>query len=490
MTRRSRLFIGIFVVYLAAVGLLLYRIAADLDPRYRESAEESLVDTANLLATLLERRAYNGVIPVDDLDRTLAELTARPIYARIYGIEKTAVALHVYVTDHNGIVLFDSRGQDVGADYLPWRDVQLTLEGSYGARTTRSDPADARTEVMYVGAAIRERREGARAETGEDIIGMVAVGKPVQEFSPFIINARHKLILFGAISAVAFALATLAATMWLARPFGLLRDLWHGWHAARAGGFAARWRGVWHAVRTALANMRDGMAGQSYIDEYVATLTHELKSPLAAIRGAAELLREPMAADAHARFVRNIEEQTRRAQDLVDRLLELSSLERRGALERIEPVILAAIARAVTDELAPLAAAKDISLELAVDAAHIVAGDPFLLQRAVSNLVHNAIEFAPAHSTVTITSGVKANTVELKVRDRGAGLPEFARARVFERFFSLPRPDTGKKSTGLGLALVKEVATLHGGRVTLANCDDGGGGAMATIQLPRAQRPE
>jgi len=192
MTRRSRLFIGIFVVYLAAVGVLLYRIAADLDPRYRESAEESLVDTANLLATLLERRVYNGVIPVDDLDRTLVELTARPIYARIYGIEKTAVALHVYVTDRNGVVLFDSRGQDVGADYLPWRDVQLTLEGSYGARTTRSDPADPRTEVMYVGAAIRERREAARTEAGEDIVGMVAVGKPVQQFSPFIINARLK----------------------------------------------------------------------------------------------------------------------------------------------------------------------------------------------------------------------------------------------------------------------------------------------------------
>ena len=60
MTRRSRIFVGLFVVYLAAVGLLLYRVATDLDPRYRESAEESLVDTAQLLATLLERRTFSA----------------------------------------------------------------------------------------------------------------------------------------------------------------------------------------------------------------------------------------------------------------------------------------------------------------------------------------------------------------------------------------------------------------------------------------------
>jgi len=73
--------------------------------------------------------------------------------------------------------------------------------------------------------------------------------------------------------------------------------------------------------------------------------------------------------------------------------------------------------------------------------------------------------------------------VELAVRDRGPGLPEYARDRVFEKFFSLARPDTGKKSTGLGLALVKEVAALHGGSAKLANHPDGG--AVATLTLPR-----
>jgi two-component system sensor histidine kinase CreC len=75
--------------------------------------------------------------------------------------------------------------------------------------------------------------------------------------------------------------------------------------------------------------------------------------------------------------------------------------------------------------------------------------------------------------------------VELEVRDRGPGLPDYARDRAFEKFFSLARPETGRKSTGLGLALVKEVAALHGGTARLANHPDGG--AVATLALPRSR---
>ena len=76
-----------------------------------------------------------------------------------------------------------------------------------------------------------------------------------------------------------------------------------------------------------------------------------------------------------------------------------------------------------------------------------------------------------------------ADEIELTVRDHGPGLPSFAEQRVFEKFFSLPRPDTGRKGTGLGLAFVREVATLHGGSARLANHPDGG--ALATLVLPQ-----
>ena len=106
MSRRSRIFLGVVAVYIAAVVFLLYRVSLDLDPRYRESAEDALVDTANLLATLLERQAYSGVIQTEEIERTLQQLGTRPLHARIFNVDKTRVDLHVYVTDANGIVLF------------------------------------------------------------------------------------------------------------------------------------------------------------------------------------------------------------------------------------------------------------------------------------------------------------------------------------------------------------------------------------------------
>ncbi len=483
MSRRTRVFIAIFAVYLAAVGVLLYRVAADIDPRYRESAEESLVDTAQLLATLLERRTFSGVIPTDELERTLAQLAERPVYARIFDIEKTGVNLHIYVTDRDGVVLFDSRGRDVGKSYLEWRDVKLTLAGAYGARTTLAADDDTGSAVMYVGAAIRERGRGA-AEAGEDIVGMVSVGKPIESFAPFIANARAKLLQVGLISGGALLAGFAIALVWLLRPLGLIGDLWRALRREGAGTLAARLRLMAHALRASLAEARDALAGRSYAEQYVQTLAHEIKSPLAAIRGAAELLREPMSEAARARFAGNIEEQVARAQDLIERMLELADLERRGSLERVELVSLAQVVRLVVAEAAPIAERRHVRFEVDVPEPLLASGDAFLLARAISNLLRNAIDFAPPHSTVEIAARHSGRQISLTVRDLGPGLPPFAQRRAFEKFFSTARPDTGKKGTGLGLAFVQEVAALHGGTARLANHPDGG--ALATLQLPRA----
>jgi len=486
MSRRTRIFLGIFAVYLAAVAFVLYRVTTDLDPRYRESAEETLVDTAQLLATLLERNSFNGVIPTDDLERTLKHLARRPVYARIFEIEKTKVDLHVYVTDRNGIVLFDSHGRDTGKDYLAWRDVQLTLDGAYGARTTLADPNDPHSAVMYVGAAIRERNATTDVLAGDDIVGMVAVGKRIADFNPFIQNARHKLLLVGVISTVAFALLLLIATVWLVRPFGLVADLWRAVRREGASPLALG-RRLAQALRAAFAETRDTLAGRSYSDEYVQTIAHELKSPLAAIRGAAELLREPMPEEARARFTGNIEEQVARSQALIERLLELSALERRGALTKVEPLELALIARQAQDELLPFAAQRKVGIDAALDERVQVSGDAFLLHRAITNLLRNAVEFAPSGTQVELRLEEERDAAVLSVRDHGPGLPDFAHNRIFDKFYSLPRPDTGKKGTGLGLAFVKEVAGLHGGRVKLANHPQGG--ALATLTLPKRVSP-
>ena len=109
-------------------------------------------------------------------------------------------------------------------------------------------------------------------------------------------------------------------------------------------------------------------------------------------------------------------------------------------------------------------------------------GDVFLLRRALGNLIDNAVAFSPPAGTVELCVEASEGQVRFIVRDRGPGVPDYARERVFERFYSLPRPDGGQRSSGLGLPFVREVMRLHGGEATLTNRPDGG--AEAVLSLP------
>jgi two-component system sensor histidine kinase CreC len=130
----------------------------------------------------------------------------------------------------------------------------------------------------------------------------------------------------------------------------------------------------------------------------------------------------------------------------------------------------------------PTAQRKGVSLHNGIAAGIQVEGDAFLLHQALINLLANAIDFSPAGAAVDVAAATAGRRIELTVRDCGPGIPDYALDRVFERFYSLRRPDSGKKGTGLGLAFVREVAHLHGGEVHLTNND--GGGAVATLALP------
>jgi len=185
MSKRTRIFIGILLAYVAGVGLLMYRQLEEIDPRYRESAEESLVETAQLLATLIEGVSRDGTLQADALDPVFQALYARRFKANIYGFEKTRVEMRLAVVDRGGRVVFDSTHRAQGADYSQWRDVKLALQGEYGARTTPDVEDDPRTSVMYVAAPIR---------VADQIIGAVSVGKPVQSFGQFVQAARRKTL--------------------------------------------------------------------------------------------------------------------------------------------------------------------------------------------------------------------------------------------------------------------------------------------------------
>jgi two-component system sensor histidine kinase CreC len=232
--------------------------------------------------------------------------------------------------------------------------------------------------------------------------------------------------------------------------------------------------------------MRAALEGKQYVERYTQALTHELKSPLAAIRGAAELLQEPMPPEQRARFLAHLRAESERVQKIVDKMLHLSALEARRGLEGVETVSLAAIAREAVETLRPAWSARGQDVRTEADDSVTVRGERFLLVQAAVNFLQNATEFAPPGGRIAVRVARDGAHAELTVEDDGPGVPDYALARVFERFYSLPRPDTGRKSTGLGLSFVREIALLHGGEARVENRPEGG--ARAALRLPAAER--
>ena len=472
-----RLFLVGALLAAAAGWITLRQVLGEIKPAVRQSTEETLVDTANLLAELLARDMQQGTLAQGDLPRVLAEYGRRRLGADIWGIRKDEVNHRIYVTDARGIVLLDSAGRAVGEDYSQWNDVFLTLRGRYGARTTEAVPGDERSTVMHVAAPVRD---------GERIIGSVTVAKPNASVQPFIARAQRRLVLL-AVGTLAAALALGALLSgWLSHSIRRLTRFADAVTAGQRPDVPSLPGNELTQLATALDTMRTRLEGKDYVERYVQTLTHELKSPLAAIQGSAELLRREMTPEQRAHFLANIDMETARLRSLSERLLSLAQVEQRRGLEETTPVPVRELVEELLAECAPRLELAGIKASNAVPAGTSVAGERFLLRQALLNLVDNAIEFTPAGRGFVIDAAAGAlpdgrAALVISVRNQGEPIPDYALSRVTERFYSLPRPGSGRKSTGLGLNFASEVAQLHGGEFRITNESEG---VNAQLLLP------
>ncbi len=350
----------------------------------------------------------------------------------------------------------------------------LTLRGKYGARSTREVPDDPTSSVLFVAAPIMG---------GDNIAGVLTVSKPQKSMATFMEETRRKIFIMGAVAATLVVLAGAALSTWITRPIHQLTNYARAVRDERRVPLPKLGTSEIGSLGRAFEEMRDALDGRKYVENYVQTLTHEVKSPVAAIRGAAALLHEAMPAPERDKFLANIETETMRIQEIVDRLLLLSAVEAKRALDERKPIDLGETLRNALASISAQAEAKQIALTTDIPSEPaVVSADEFLLEKAILNLLQNAIAFAPAGGKVHASLQRNDRGFLLRVKDNGPGIPDFAQARAFERFFSLPRPDTGKKSSGLGLTFVREVALLHRGSIELRNGD--AGGAIAELILP------
>src|SRR3954447_26044031 len=221
--------------------------------------------------------------------------------------------------------------------------------------------------------------------------------------------------------------------------------------------------------------------------DFVANVSHELKTPLAAIRGYAETLRdgaldEPPTA---RRFTDRVLSQCRRLQELLDDLLILSRLEGLDAALHREPVDLEAVPRRAVELLTPSAREKRVEIELQEEEVPAVQGDAGNLERLLLNLLDNAIKYNRPDGKITVRVGRFGTDALLEVSDTGIGIPAESIPRIFERFY---RVDKGRAreegGTGLGLAIVKHIAQAHGGQVDVESRM--GRGSTFRVRLPLA----
>lgn len=476
-----KLGIRIFLCYLVIFSVCFYYpidwMLDNLRTRYLEGVEDPLVDYANILAVMLGDEMEKGGLDIAELSKIFDEVGERKLSAKIYDLEKSSVDLGMYITDSQGVVLFDSENRDdVGKDYSIWRDVKFTLAGKYGARTSKKVINGEDSSVLYVAAPIM---------AGGELAGVVTVAKPTTNINNFIAGAKPQLIIKGTLALIVAAIMAFFASVWLTLPIRRLTRYANSIREGRREDFPRLDRSEIGEMGEALRRMQEALEGKKYIEQYVQSLTHELKSPLSAIKGAAELLGEEMEPGQRDRFLGNIRNEAGRIQNIVDRMLELATLENLEMLRTVEPLSLHALVKTVLESKQPMLSRKNIKANVQIAPDLTLSGDSFLLHQAVGNIVQNGIDFSPEHGRIQIAAERDDHRISLLVEDEGAGIPGFAMDKVFQKFYSLQRPDTGRKSTGLGLNFVREIVSLHGGEIDLGNREQGG--LRVELRFPVAQ---
>jgi two-component system sensor histidine kinase CreC len=469
-----RFFLGYFLVLGLAAWFALDTVIDEISPGLRQAREETQVDTAFLLAEFAADDLAAGRIGEGAFAAAIKAAGRREPGASIFDIRKERLDFRVYLTDMRGRVVFDSAGRALGEDFSQWNDVARALRGEYGARTTRDDPGNPATSSMYVAAPVMKHGER---------IGALAFVKPAATLTPYVERMTGRIRDNGIVMLSVSALIGIFFSAWLIWSIhGLIRYARHvsaGRKAEPPTGGGRQFSELAHA----LAAMRERLEGKQYVEKYVQNLAHEMKSPLTAIVSAAELLEGPLPEAERQGFAVLIQEQSSRMRLIIERMLQLARVEQLQRLEDDRPLDLAELVRQTAASRAGALEKRALQAKVRASDACPCHGDAFLLQQAIANLLDNAIDFSTEGGAIEIALQKAPGKWSLTVRDHGEGAPDYALPQIFERFYSLPRPATGRKSTGLGLPFVREVAQLHGGNAYFANHPQGG--AEVTLEIGR-----
>ena len=473
-----------FAIYFVILGTLIWftleNAVERLNDGMRQSAESVLVDTSHILAALIESNLNDSSdLPnTKQIEKIFTNVNQRTLDAQIYQVKKDKIDTQVYVMNKSGMVIYDSSHLHLGEDFSKWRDVRITLEGGYGARSSFLDQTQTNADdpkAMVIAAPIKQAGK---------IIGVVSVVSPISSLERHLSAETSQLQRYG------FALLILALIL------GYVLSLWFTNSLNKIAHYAtsmAEGQVVDAPVLAdrrladlteAVSYLRSQLDGKEYVENYIHSLTHELKTPITSIQGAVELIDDSMSPDDRTLFLNNISTSNQRMSRLVERMLSLAKLEGLTELVSTSKFDVITTINRLAQERSPTITANHITLQLPQETHFECHGDKVLISQAIANLLDNAINFCGTDGFIDISLRTQGDEFQINVFNQGDAIPEFALEKLYERFFSLPSPNSenqNTKSTGLGLSFVKEIMKLHNGHVLIKNTE---GGVLATLSWP------
>lgn len=449
------------LVVVLSLSFIAYTLTQQVKPNVRQVVEDTLAENANIIAQLIAEDVHQQQVNTPEFDQKIQAALSRQLDATIWQHKKDQINQQLYITDQHGIVIYDSEGQAVGQDYSKWNDVYLTLRGKYGARSTATNPNDRNSSVMHIAAPIIYKQQ---------LLGVVSIGKPNQSVQPYIERAEQQLIHQALwIAALSLLLASMVA-YWLKHSIDSVRRYAQALAPVNQAPFFYSAKEL-NQVTQALSEMREKLEDRAYVENYVNTLTHELKSPLTAIQASAELLQDDLPLEDQQQFATHIVQQGQRLQSLIERMLLLTRLEKNQHVLEFQMLDLSTLIQQCFQQQQSALQRKKIQVQLDLPEHCSIYADPFWLKQALNNLLDNARDFCPEQGLIAVRLKQHSvtNSIEISLFNEAEAIPNYALARVFETYFSLARPHNQQRSTGIGLSIVQQIIQQHQGKISIQN---------------------